>query len=230
MIVPVIDIKDGKAVRPMAGKRDEYEELKSVICKSSDPSDVAVTYEKLGFKEVYIADLDGILYSNPDLDMINKIVRFTKLSVMADIGIWSPEMLLLLKKVKPIIATETFSSLNLLEFPKGVILSIDTRGGKLLSEISLDLFDFIRIIKDSEQITGIILLDLDRVGILKGPNMDLCKRVLDRLPDRKIIYGGGIRNLGDIDSLQRIGIYKVLVGSALHTGRIFKDVQKGDYR
>ncbi len=73
-------------------------------------------------------------------------------------------------------------------------------------------------------------MDLDRVGILKGPNLDICKRVLDRLPDKKIIYGGGIRNLRDIDSLQRIGIYKVLVGSALHTGRIFKDAQGRDHR
>jgi len=230
LIVPVIDIKDGKAVMPIAGRRDEYEELKSVICKSSDPLDVAVTYERLGFRELYLADLDGILYSNPDLNLINKIARSTKLSIMADIGLWSPETLFLLKGVRPIIATETFSSLNLLEFPDGIILGIDTRGDRLLSEISLDLFDFIEIIKDSRKIIEIILLDLDRVGILKGPNLDICKRVLDRLPDKKIIYGGGIRNLRDIDSLQRIGIYKVLVGSALHTGRIFKDAQGRDHR
>ena len=230
MIVPVIDIKDGKAVMPIAGRRDEYEELKSVICRSSDPLDVAVTYERLGFREIYLADLDGILYSNPDLDLINEIARSTGLSIMADIGLWSPETLLLSRNIRPIIATETFSSLNLLEFPKEVILGIDTRGDRLLSETSLDLFDFIEIIKDSRKITEIILQDLDRVGILKGPNLDLCKRVIDRLPDKKIIYGGGIRDLRDIDSMQRIGVYKVLVGSALHTGRIFKDVQEGDYR
>lgn len=230
MIVPVIDIKDGKAVRPRPGKRDEYEEFESVVCKSSDPFEIATIYERLGFREVYIADLDGILYSNPDRELINRIDRFTRLSVMADIGLWSSETLFLLDKVKPVIATETFSSLNLLEFPREIVLSIDTRKGKLISEISLDLFDFIEIIKDSKRITEIILLDLDRVGILKGPNLNLCKQVLERLPGKRIIYGGGIRDLEDIDSLHRIGIYKVLVGSALHSGRIFKDGRKGDHR
>lgn len=223
MIVPVIDIKDGKAVRPKAGRKDEYEEFTSVICESSQPFDIAVAYEKLGFREVYIADLDGILHSNPDLDLINRISRFTELSVMADVGIWSPETLFSLGNVTPVIATETFSSLNLLEFPGDVILCIDTRGGRLLSEIHLDLFEFVEIIKDSKKIREVILLDLDRVGVLKGPNLALCRMVLERFSGIKLIYGGGVRDMMDVNSLREIGVRKVLVGLALHKGRFFKD-------
>lgn len=223
MIIPVIDIKDGRVVIPKPGSGDEYEEFESVVCRSSDPFDVALAYEKLGFMDVYIADLDGILYSNPNRDLIARIDRSTRLSVMADIGIWSMENILLLENVKPVIATETFSSLNLLEFPRDVILGIDTRKGKLVSEMALDLFGFIEIIKNSNKIKEIILMDLDRVGILKGPNLDLCKRVVEKLPNKRIIYGGGIRDLGDIEALGMMGIHGVLVGSALHTGRLFKD-------
>lgn len=230
MIIPVLEIKDGKAVIPKSKSGDEYEELKSIICKSSDPLDVAICYEKLGFKEVYIADLDGILYSKPDLDTIIKIRRLTRLSIMVDVGTWSEETLMLLNRVRPVISTEAFSYLNLLEFSGGVILDIDTRNGKLVSESSLDLSDFIDIIKDSKRIQEIILQDLDRFRVSSGPNLELCKKVLSKLPGRRIIYGGGIRNLRDVYSLQRIGIYKVLVGSALHRGGIFKDERKGDFQ
>ena len=56
-VIPVIDIKDGKAVEAKAGRGDGYQELRSVICESSNPLDVVNVYGGLGFKEVYVADL-----------------------------------------------------------------------------------------------------------------------------------------------------------------------------
>mgnify|MGYP000005728550 CR=1 FL=1 len=222
-IVPVIDIKDGRAVEAKAGKRDQYRGLRSNICNSSNPLDVANAYERLGFKEVYVADLDGILNSKPNLDLIRDISIRTGLSIMADIGIWSPDDVITLERVKPIIATETFSSLNMLEFPSDFILSLDTRNGELLCGMHLDLKDFMRIIRDSKKINEIILLDLARVGMLKGPNLRLCEYALRELPGKNIIYGGGIRDGRDLEDLSRVGIKKVLVGSAVHSGSIFSN-------
>lgn len=222
-IVPVIDIKDGMAIEAKAGKRDQYSGLRSNICNSSNPLDVANAYERLGFKEVYVADLDGILNSKPNIDLIRDISLRTRLSVMADIGIWSLDDVRTLGRVKPIIATETFSSLNMLEFPTDFILGLDTRNGELLCGMHLDLRDFIRIIRDSKKINEIILLDLARVGMLKGPNLGLCEYVLRELPNKNIFYGGGIRDIRDIEDLSGVGIKKALVGSAIHSGSIFSN-------
>ncbi len=60
-IIPVIDILSGVAVHAVRGKREEYQPLKSVLCASSKPVDVAFAYKARGFKELYIADLDAIL-------------------------------------------------------------------------------------------------------------------------------------------------------------------------
>lgn len=223
MIIPVIDIKDETVVSGKLGKFGEYEPLRSVVCHSSNPFVVAKTYEELGFDEVYIADLDGILDSKPNLEVIEKIVMNTELSVMLDIGIWSKEMIMLMEEVKPVIASETFCSLNLLEFPHDVVLCIDMRDGEIVAETCGELYTFIEIIKDSKRINEIIVLDLSRMGLSQGPNLELCRGIVARLPDKKIIYGGGVRDLLDVYALEQLGVDRVLVGAALHSGSIFKD-------
>lgn len=227
-IIPVIDIKDGIAVGAVAGNRESYSELRSVICKSYDPFDVAKCYHRLGFKEIYIADLDGILKSEPNLDLIKKIYRNLELRIYYDIGIWTLEEMRNLPKVIPVIATETMSSLNLLALERNFVISIDTRNGKLLCEIPINLNEFLRIIGKSSRIREVILLDLERVGMLKGPNLNLCRYVLEKLPGKKVIYGGGVENIFSLYSLYRIGISRAIVGSALHNGMIKIDELKNE--
>jgi len=220
-IIPVIDVKDGIAVGAKGGDRDEYKPLESVICNSSDPVEVALSYERDGFPEVYIADLDGILDDNPNMDILKDITYRTSLKVMADIGIWDSDRLKILSRITPVIATETFSSLNLLEIPGDSVMSLDTKNGELLCEMNMDLDRFIDIvIKEGKRINHILLLDLARVGMLEGPNLNLCLHVIEKIPDRQIIYGGGIRNLKDIDSLIQVGVSRVLIGRLIHEGGI----------
>lgn len=228
LLIPVIDIKDGRVVSGRLGKTDEYEELQSVVCDSSDPLVVAKTYEELGFSEVYIADIDGITESKPNTDAINRIIDNTNLSAMVDLGIWSPDLIVLMSRVKPVIATETFCSLNLLEFPGDIVLCIDTVGGELLSETCGNLSDFISIIKDTQRIKEVILIDLERLEFAeRGPNFELCESVVPKLPGKKVIYGGGIRGLYDIYALKKSGIDSVLLGAALYSGIIFRDAETG---
>ena len=222
-IIPVIDIRGGVAVGAKGGNRNEYMPLESVISDSPDPVEIAKSYEKNGFREIYIADLDGIIDDNPNIDILKEITYKTTIRAMVDIGIWDAERLRTLSRIKPIIATETFTSLNLLEIPGEFVLSLDTRDGKLICEMNMDLDRFIDIvIRDSGRINEIILLDLARVGMSEGPNIELCRHVLERIPNKNIIYGGGIRNLKDIGSLFQAGISRVLVGRLIHEGGIFK--------
>ena len=59
-VIPVIDILDGLVVHAIRGRRQEYQPLKSSLCNSVDPIEVAKAFKTLGFNELYIADLDGI--------------------------------------------------------------------------------------------------------------------------------------------------------------------------
>jgi phosphoribosylformimino-5-aminoimidazole carboxamide ribotide isomerase len=226
-IIPIIDIKEGKVIEAVEGRRNQYRELSSRICDSDDPFTLSRAYEMLGFTEVYIADLDGILYSKPNYDILQRISEQTELTVMADIGIWSMEDVLNLPKVKPVIATETFSSLNILELPKDFVISLDTREGVFQSAMNISMEEFMRIILDSAKIKEILIIDLARVGAAKGPNIELCMKVADRLPDKTLMYGGGVRNMTDVHMLFEAGISKVLIGSALHSGAILNDIYKG---
>ena len=226
-IIPIIDIKDGKVIEAVEGRRNQYRELSSRICDSDDPYTLSQAYEMLGFTEVYIADLDGILCSKPNYDILRMISEKTGMKVMADIGVWSLEDVLNLPKVKPVIATETFSSLNLLELPKDFVLSLDTREGVFQSGMNLSLEEFMRIIADSAKMKEVLIIDLARVGAAKGPNLELCLKVADHLHGKTLMYGGGVRNMLDIHMLFEAGISNVLVGSALHSGAILTDIYRG---
>lgn len=221
-VVPVIDIKDGVAVGAKQGGRESYSELKSILVDSSDPLKVSMAYKQMGFKSIYVADLDGIMNKSPNLDLLKRMRWETGLDVMADIGTWSGEAIFSIESVgiTPILATETFTSLNLLMFPKKFALGIDIKNGSLLCEMNCDLDVFLDLIRDSPTIVKVVAIDLDHVGMSSGPNLDLCEMIMDRLDGVKLIYGGGVRFLLDVVMLLDAGVSQVLIGSSLHEGRI----------
>lgn len=218
-VIPVIDIKDRIAVMAIGGKRNEYKPIKSKLIDSSDPLDVAGAYKAMGFDRIYIADLDGILYSRPNLDIMGRILKETEIPIIADLGRWALENSTIPARVVPIVASEDFNSLRLFEFLEEFIVSIDVKNNQLLCEMPFHLHGFIDMIKDIK-INEIILLDMDRIGMSSGPNLGLCSYALKNLPGKNIIYGGGIRNSSDLEALGKIGISGVLVGSAIHSGAI----------
>jgi len=61
-------------------------------------------------------------------------------------------------------------------------------------------------------------LDLSRAGTGKGPNVELCTKVIGKLG--RAIYGCGVDSIGDIKKLVACGADGVLIGSALHNGNL----------
>ena len=236
-IIPVIDIKNGIAVAAKKGERDRYKPLDSVICKSACPVKLAESYKNLGFSMIYAADLDGILYSKPNIEILKKISGIIPLA--ADTGARCREDVLLLKNLKNtkiVIGTETLPAIEFLHDLNesgdlnfnNFILSIDIKDEKLLNNLDLDLLEFIEklekeLVKNKIKTRDIIAIDLSQVGTSKGPNLVLCKKLKEKLNNKKIIYGGGVRNISDIRELKDAGVYGVLIGTALHSGKITVD-------
>ena len=65
-----------------------------------------------------------------------------------------------------------------------------------------------------------ISTDVAKDGLLQGPSFDLYQEMQDKYPILNIIASGGVSSLEDIDKLNEMGIYGVIVGKAFYEGRI----------
>lgn len=236
-IIPVIDVLDGIAVHAVRGERRHYRPLRSVLCSSVDPLDMALTFESLGFDSLYLADLDAILGKSTNFALYQQIKTKTNLDLMADAGIaelTKAEKLLKTGVSKIVIGTETLLSLDFVnqavEFfgENRVVVSIDLKRGKVMSvSENIKSMNPIPLAQTLEKIgvSQIILLDLDRVGTERGANVEVLKEVLKKTK-AKVLVGGGIRSLQDLEELRNLGVSGALVATALHNGKLRVDELK----
>ena len=230
-IIPVIDILGGVAVHAVKGRRSEYQPLKSVLCASANPLDVALAFKMLGFSELYIADLDAIMIGRPNFSVLKQIADTTGLRLMVDAGVADlerAEKLLKSNAAKIIIGTETLSRLSFVreavEFlgKERVVVSLDLKGDEVVSGFELGRFssslDLLREFQGMD-VEQIIVLDLARVGSSEGVNKPFLTAAL-RNRRVKVFVGGGVRDIEDLLELRNVGVFGVLVATALHSGKI----------
>jgi phosphoribosylformimino-5-aminoimidazole carboxamide ribotide isomerase len=230
-IIPVIDVLNGVAVHGIRGERERYQPLKSALCRSADPLDIASTFESLGFSSLYLADLDAILGKSANFNVYSQIITETRLDLMVDAGIADlarAEEVLATGVSKIVVGSETLESLDFLgqavkAFGEDrVVVSIDLKKGKVLSAseavASMDAVSFAQELRKIG-VNQIILLELDRVGTEQGINLALLRSVLEKT-GVKVLVGGGIRSLQEMEQLRKIGVSGALVATILHNGKL----------
>lgn len=230
-IIPVIDVLGGIAVHAIRGRRKEYQPLKSVLCDSADPVDVATSLKALGFGNLYVADLNAITGGQPDFSLFKRIADKTGLNLMIDAGITSlerAEKVLKNHVSQVIIGTETLSRTSFVAEAvesfgsEKIIVSLDLMGNKILSGFKLGMLaDPMRFLQKLEKggVSQIIVLDLAKVGSYEGVNIDFLREVLGKIT-AKVIVGGGVRDVKDLSELKYLDVFGVLVATALHMGKI----------
>ena len=117
-IIPVIDILERRVVHAKGGKRKLYEPLKSPLFSSADPIDVVHEFEQMGFREIYIADLDSIIKNQTNYVLIKQIKNSSKIELMVDAGVNEKDQVIQLfneNVQKVIIGTETLTSFKFLK-------------------------------------------------------------------------------------------------------------------
>ncbi len=226
-IIPVIDLMNKMAVHGKSGNRDEYKPLKSVICNSPNPIDVAMAYKERGAETIYIADLNFIIGSGNNFDVIKEIDFVNKI---VDIGVKRREDLENIKKIlnkddKAIVATETLKDIELLR-EKDIVVSLDFKNGELLLdknlrfsllEAKLRNYSLDEILSYVREDTPLIILDISSVGTQRGINVELIKYVLDKT-NNPVYVGGGIKGIEDLELCYDLGVDGVLIATAIHKG------------
>jgi phosphoribosylformimino-5-aminoimidazole carboxamide ribotide isomerase len=236
-IIPVIDVLNGVAVHGIRGEREQYQPLRSILCKSADPLDIALTFESLGFTDLYLADLDAILGKSANFNVYKQIMNETSLNLMVDAGIsdvGKAEEVLNTKVSKIVVGSETLEGLDFLDqaiksFGEDrIIVSIDLKKGKVMSVSetisSLDSVSFSQKL-GKIGVNQIIILDLDRVGTEQGISLALIKNILNK-DGFEVLVGGGLRSLRELEELRDLGVSGALVATILHNGKLQVDELK----
>ncbi|KZX12668.1 HisA/HisF family protein [Methanobrevibacter filiformis] len=222
-IIPVMDLMNGMAVSGKSGNRSTYSQLKTIFSPDSNPIAISNSLKLTGADEIYIADLDLIEKQGNNLDKIKMINTFVPVMLDCGISTFKSFKFFLDFAYKIIVATETLESIDELYkiFDKigrqRIVVSVDIKDNELYSNsLDIDLNEFKNVLHDINP-DEIILLDISRVGTEKGINTKLINEFSEF--KENIILGGGIAN-DNISEMDKLGIKKALVGSAIHNGEI----------
>ncbi len=237
LLIPAIDIKDGKCVRLRQGRMDDE------TVYGSSPLDVAARWVKEGAKRLHIVDLNGAVSGKPgNADIIHNIAEtFPDIILQVGGGIRHEDTIqtYLDAGVNYVIigtravTTPHFVSDVCLEFPGHVIVGLDARDGKLATEgwsklSNHDVVDIARRFED-DGVVSIIFTDIGRDGMMSAVNIEatlnLCRQIT--IP---VIASGGIGSMEDIKALCAIaseGIEGAITGRAIYEGALdFAEAQK----
>ena len=222
IVIPAIDLKDGKCVRLKQGKIDND------TIYSEKPFEVAKYFEQIGVKRLHIVDLNGAFKGEPEnIDAIKEIISNTNLVTELGGGIRdlkTIEFYLNLGVDFIILGTIIVENFKILEeacknFPGKIIAGIDGQNGKVAIKgwTQITDIDVITLSKKCESvgIREIIYTDISRDGMQTGVNVEATKRLQDKVKV-PVIASGGVNDINDILKLKENNIYGVITGRAIY--------------
>jgi len=233
-VIPVVDLRSGQAVHARGGDRTSYQPVRSLLGDGADPHGLAVAFrDALGLRDIYVADLDALAGGPPDLAFLRR-VSDAGLHVWADAGLRDGAGVAELVGAgvgSLIAATETLGGpARLREIvdaagPARVVFGLDLRAGRPVlapgSDWGTDRPDRLLALALAEGVRRVLVVDTARVG--GGRWVKVPAAVRDRLGRHsgvEVTVGGGVDGRADLETLAALGVAAVLVGSALHDGRL----------
>ena len=229
ILYPAIDLKDGKCVRLIKG------DMKQATVFNESAADQAKQFVVAGAEWIHVVDLNGAFAGKPVNEAaVQDILSAAKMPVqlgggirdMATIEAWLAagvaRVILGTVAVKnPVLVREAAKA-----FPGKVAVGIDARGGKVATEgwaeaSELDVEDLARRFVDAG-VAAIIHTDIDRDGVLGGPNVAASAALATAVPI-PVIVSGGVSSLDDLRAVKAAessGLAGVISGRAIYDGRI----------
>jgi len=225
IVLPAVDILNKKCVQLVGG------DPATKVFESADPLTIAKKWAEYS-DYLHLIDLDAAIYNtDTNRDIIKNILSEIKVPAEVGGGIRSIEVFRELIDAgadKLIMGTSAVKNLGLLksikdEFGKErIVIALDVKG----EEVSISGWtqgsglNIYGAIKNLEEYTSSYLITSIGVeGRMKGPDIGLYKKILS-LTDVEIIASGGISSIDNLIELDKIGINKAVVGTAIYTNKI----------
>jgi phosphoribosylformimino-5-aminoimidazole carboxamide ribotide isomerase len=227
LIIPAIDIKDGRCVRLFQG------EMAKETVYFDSPVDAANYWAKEGATFIHVVDLNGAVAGRPvHTREIEAICKESGLAVEYGGGLRSLEAVKTafnLGIACVVIGTAAYDNPEFLRalcksFPDKIVVGIDARNGKVAVKgwQETTAMDAVELAKRSERAgaSRIIYTDISRDGTREGLNIEEIRRLVGtvKIP---VMASGGVATLEDIrrvKALEREGVEGVIVGRALYAG------------
>ncbi|QDH79721.1 1-(5-phosphoribosyl)-5-[(5-phosphoribosylamino)methylideneamino]imidazole-4-carboxamide isomerase [Echinicola soli] len=227
-IIPAIDIIGGKCVRLTQGDYGQKKEY------ADNPLEVAKKFEQAGIKRLHLVDLDGAKAKTiVNKAVLENITSNTSLKVDFGGGVQSDETIQMAfdagasQVTGGSIAVKNpalFESWLVKHGSEKIILGADAKNRKIAisgweETTESDVVDFIKAYH-AKGARYVICTDVAKDGLLQGPSVELYKEILQEIPGVQLIASGGVAEVKDLEELEKIGVYGVIVGKAFYEGRI----------
>lgn len=229
LIIPAIDLKEGKCVRLEQGLMDK------ATVYSDDPGTTAKHWEAQGAELLHVVDLNGAFAGIPkNLDAIKAIRAAVKMPIEVGGGIRDIATIGSLVSIgidRIILGTAAiedpaFVQQACREFPGRIIVGIDAKDGLVAIKgwAEVTKVKAVDLAKQMQEygVIAIIYTDIKRDGMLSGPNIEATKALAEslRIP---VIASGGVHTLKDIENLMTVrcnGVTGVITGKAIYSGSL----------
>jgi phosphoribosylformimino-5-aminoimidazole carboxamide ribotide isomerase len=229
IIIPAIDLKGGKCVRLRQGN------MHSATVFGEHPAEQALEWQRRGASRIHVVDLEGSVGGRPaNFDSVKEIVDAVRVPIQVGGGIRDERTIRLYLDagvsnviLGTIAAKDPELVIHLLSvFPRALSIGIDARSGVVAVEgwtesakiTALDLATYF----EARDVASFIYTDIERDGMMVGPNIAATKEFA-RNTSRPVILSGGISRLDDVREalpLGQDGVIGIIIGRALYEGAI----------
>jgi phosphoribosylformimino-5-aminoimidazole carboxamide ribotide isomerase len=228
ILLPAIDIRGGQAVRLQKGDFDKE------TVYDADPLDAARKWVEGGAQQLHVVDLDGARDGRPvNLDHLRRITSELDVPVQYGGGLRSfvaVREALAAGAARVVLGTAAYTDLDFLDavvaqWGPRVVVAIDVREGNVsvsgwTERTQMPPGDVIRRMQ-ARGVKQFVYTNVDRDGMLSGPDVDEVRAMADVIRGR-FIYSGGIASLDDLRALKELRLVNlagVISGKALYEER-----------
>ncbi len=228
ILLPAVDILEGKAVRLTGGEFD------SQTVYDADPRDAALRWIEQGARALHVVDLDGARTGTPsNLEHVERIASSVGVPVQLGGGLRTIEAVnaaLAAGAARIILGTAAYRDVDFLdevvsEHRDKVLVSVDARNGRLAAsgwteQTDIPVESVVRTL-GARGVRRFVYSSIDRDGLLGGPDLDGARSVAQAVRG-SFIYSGGVSSLDDLTALARlrqVNMAGVIVGKALYEQR-----------
>ncbi len=228
ILLPAVDILDGKAVRLARG------EFGQSTVYDTDPLDAALRWVNGGARRLHVVDLDGARSGAPvNLEHVRRIAAAVEVPIQVGGGlrtIAAVREAINAGATRVVLGTAAYTDIDFLdqavaELEDRVVVSVDARGGKLAGAGWTEQSDIpVEAVIEHLNARGVrrfVYSSIDRDGMLQGPDLEGARRVADAVRGT-YVYSGGVSSLEDLRALvelRQVNLRAVIVGKALYEGR-----------